>query len=237
MNSITSADPDGAYHLAGGDYTGASIRTIETTETGPVFEVDPRLTDPIVNVAATEHMIAPSLSFHASNDSLHSVNDSDGIRRGIAIHRALDLMSRVPPLTAEQARQQIMQESTLADDDSELDSWLDEACRTVSNRDFEHIFKPSAHREALNELAVMYQHDKRSVYGVIDRLIINNDNILLIDYKTHQVEAGAELETLADTFKHQMKLYRTGVEKLWPGLKIKSGLLFTHSARLIWIDV
>jgi ATP-dependent helicase/nuclease subunit A len=82
----------------------------------------------------------------------------------------------------------------------------------------------------------MYQHNKRSVYGVIDRLIIYHENILLIDYKTHQVEIDAELETLADTFKNQMQLYRTAVEKLWPGLKIKSGLLFTHSARLIWID-
>ena len=236
MSSLTKADSSGAYHLAAGSYTGVTIITEETTETDMEIEVDTRLTSPIVNVATTEHMIAPSLSFHASNDSLHSVHDNDGIRRGIAIHRALDLMSRVPPLSAEQTRQQIRHESALADNDNELDIWMDEACKTVDNKDFEHIFKPSAYREALNELPVMYQHNKRSVYGVIDRLVINDDNILLIDYKTHQVEAGAELDTLADTFINQMKLYRTGVEKLWPGLKIKSGLLFTHSARLIWMD-
>ncbi len=236
MSSLTTAGPSGAYHHTAGKYTGATISTKDTAETGPEIEVDVRLTRPIVNVATTEHMIAPSLSFYAGNDSLHSVHDSDGIRRGIAIHRALDLMSRVPPLSADQARQQIRHESALADDDSELDIWMDEACRTVNNMDFEQIFKPSSCRQVLNELPVMYKHNKASVYGVIDRVIINNDDILLIDYKTHQVEDHAELDTLVDTYMNQMKLYRTGVEKLWPGLKIKSGLLFTHSARLIWID-
>jgi len=236
MSSLTTPDSSGAYHLAAGDYTEATINEEKTVETGSKIDVDVRLSSPIVNVATTEYMIAPSLSFHASNDNLLSEHDNDGIKRGIAIHRALDLMSRVPPLTAEQARQQIRHESALADDDSELETWMDEACKTLNNKDFEHIFKPSAYREARNELAIMYQHNKRSVYGLIDRLIINDDNILLIDYKTHQVEVGVELDTLADTFKSQMKLYRAGVEKLWPGLKIKSGLLFTHSARLIWVD-
>ncbi len=236
ISSLTNADSNGAYHLAAGDYSGATISKEETAETDLEIAVDTRLTRPIVNVATTEHMIAPSLSFHASNDSLQSAHDSEGIRRGTVIHRALDLMSREPPLSTEQAKQQIRQESTIADSDSELDNWMDEAFKTVNNRDFENIFNPRAYQQALNELPVMYQHNKRSVYGVIDRLIINDDNILLIDYKSHQVETEAELELLADTFQNQMQLYRTGVEKLWPGKKIKSGLLFTHSARLIWID-
>jgi ATP-dependent helicase/nuclease subunit A len=236
MRSLTTADSDGAYHLATGDYNGADISKEESAETDLEIAVDTRLTKPILNVVATEHMIAPSLRFHASNESFHSAHDNEATRRGTAIHRAIDLMSRVPPLSAEQARQQIRQESELADNDSELDAWMDEACKTVKNRDFEHVFNPSAYQQALNELPVMHQHNKRSVYGIIDRLIINDDNILLIDYKTHQVENEAELESLAETFQNQMQLYRTGVEKLWPGMKIKSGLLFTHSARLIWID-
>ena len=108
---------------------------------------------------------------------------------------------------------------------------MDEACRTVNNKDFEHIFKPSTSQQALNELPVMYQHNKRSVYGVIDRLIINHDNILLIDYKTHQVETDAELETLADTFQNQMQLYRTAVDKLWPGLRRPSKPSSLHLKR------
>jgi ATP-dependent helicase/nuclease subunit A len=81
----------------------------------------------------------------------------------------------------------------------------------------------------------MYRHDDHPVYGVIDRLVINDDHILLIDYKTHQLENDSQLATLVEAFSQQMQLYRAGIEKLWPGKEINSGLLFTHSARLIWI--
>jgi len=236
MKSLTTADSSGAYHFAAGDHAESTPGGEEKTETGPELELDARLTSPILKLVTTETMIAPSLSFHASDDSFLAAHDNDGIKRGIAIHRALDLMSRVPPLSADQARQQIRHESAIADSDRELDIWMDEACSTLNNKDFEHIFKPSAYRQALNELPVLYQHNKRSVYGLIDRLVINDDHVLLIDYKTHQVDNESQLDMLAETYRSQMNLYRAGVEQLWPGQKIKSGLLFTHSARLIWLD-
>ncbi len=235
MRTLTTPDSSNVYHYSAGDYTDASPGREENIEPVSTLDVDTRLTSPIVNLATADSMIAPSLSFHAGNDAFLSAHDNEGIKRGIAIHRALDLMSRIPPLTPEQARQQIRHESALVDD-GKLDSWIDEACKTLNNRKFEHIFKPTGHREALNELPVMYQHNNRSVYGLIDRVIIYADNILLVDYKTHQPENETQLNTLAETFTIQMNLYRTGVERLWPGLEIKSGLLFTHSARLIWIE-
>ena len=82
----------------------------------------------------------------------------------------------------------------------------------------------------------MYRHGGRSVFGIIDRLVITDDAILLIDYKTHQVDDSSRLDQLAASFSEQMRLYRTGVAKLWQGLPVKSGLLFTHSARLVWLD-
>jgi ATP-dependent helicase/nuclease subunit A len=234
MKTLVTADSSGAYHLAVGNYTEAISTREENTEPGSTLDVDTRLTSPIVNVATTETMIAPSVSFHASNDDFASAHDSDAVRRGIAIHRALDLMSRVPPLTTEQVKQQIRHES--AADDKELDVWMDEACKTFNNKKFEHIFKPPACVKTLNELPVLYQHNNRSVYGLIDRVIFDDDSILLIDYKTHQVENETALDTLVEAFTNQLNLYRTGVEKLWPGRKITSALLFTHGAHLVWID-
>jgi ATP-dependent helicase/nuclease subunit A len=180
-------------------------------------------------------MIAPSVSFDASNDGIMSAHVDDGIKRGIAIHRALDLMTRVPPLSAEQTRQTIRNESGTTDN-AELDSWMDEACRTVNNAKFAAVFRPGDHHRALNELPVNYKLGNRSVYGVIDRLIIQEERILLIDYKTHPAKNDSELSALTAAYRPQLELYRNGVERIWPGLKIKSGLLFTNSARLIWLD-
>jgi ATP-dependent helicase/nuclease subunit A len=236
MQSLTMADDTGAYHYSSGAYTKTTGSRTRQAHAGDInIRHDPELTRPINNVVQREHMIAPSRSFHGDENELTTLSDSDAVSRGIAIHRALDLMSREPPQTLKQARQQISQESSLLDSD-ELGSWIDEAHNTIKNIRFHHIFDRTEYRRAVNELAVMYQHNGQPVYGIIDRLVMNDDQILLIDYKTHQVENNSQIESLVNAFSEQMHLYQRGVMKLWPGIRIKSGLLFTHSARLVWVD-
>ncbi len=234
MKKLATADADGAYHYATGSYADTPVREREAPPAAMV-QVDPRLTSPVSNVAAPEYLIAPSLSYHGVVGGAATPHDSEATRRGIAIHRAIDLISRDPPLTVDQARRRIQLESASLDD-KDLDCWLDEAVRTVGNIEFAGIFKPARGHRVMNEMPIMYRHNGRSVFGVIDRLVIAEDAILLIDYKTHQVEDSSELDVLAASFLEQMRLYRTGVEKLWPALPVKSGLLFTHSARLVWLE-
>jgi ATP-dependent helicase/nuclease subunit A len=235
IKALATPDNDGVLHFAVGEYKGGSAATRETPEATPEIELDARLTRPLSIPSTSEHMIAPSLSFDAENGSLMPANEDDGLKRGIAIHRALDLMTRVPPLNATQARQRIRHESGLNDED-DLDSWMDEACNTINNAEFDNIFRPAGYRQVLNELPVLYTQGDRSVYGLIDRLIIGDDRILLIDYKTHPIENDAQLDALSDAYSTQISLYCKGVAKIWPELPIKSGLLFTNRARLVWLD-
>jgi len=234
MKSLTTADTDGAYRYSTGSYTGIRTRDRAMPQAS-VTAVDPQLTAPIPRLAPREQLIAPSHSYHADNEGYAAAHDGEATRRGIAIHRALDLMTREPPLTVQQARQRIRLESASLDD-AELDQWLDEAARTINNKDFSAIFRPGGSHRTMNELPVMYRQEHRSVFGVIDRLVISDNTILLIDYKTHRVDDSNQLALLADSFREQMRLYRAGAAKLWPGPEIKSGLLFTHSARLVWLD-
>ncbi|UCB54975.1 MAG: UvrD-helicase domain-containing protein [Thiotrichales bacterium] len=234
MQTLATTDDSGAYHYATGGY----VDTVASSSKPPTLskiEVDTRLTRPIQNVTARERMIAPSRSYDTGEGGFTTSHDSDGNKRGIAIHRAIDFMSRVPPLTEEQTRQRIRHEFAVTD--KELDSWIDEARKTVQNSGFEQIFNPVGYQQTLNELPIMYRHNNQSVYGLIDRVVINDGDILLIDYKTHQLDDQAQLQTLARGYAEQMRYYRTGVDRLWPGRQIKSGLLFTHSARLVWLDV
>jgi ATP-dependent helicase/nuclease subunit A len=77
---------------------------------------------------------------------------------------------------------------------------------------------------------------QQAVYGVIDRLIKTEDSILIIDYKSHQLAEGETLQEAAQQFSAQLTYYRNGVEKLWPGHAIKTGVLFTYHKKVIWLD-
>jgi ATP-dependent helicase/nuclease subunit A len=74
------------------------------------------------------------------------------------------------------------------------------------------------------------------VHGVIDRLVVNDDDILLIDYKTHQHATSATVEQLTDNYLDQMRYYTRAVSRLWPAHSVRSGLLFTACAELVWLD-
>ena len=75
------------------------------------------------------------------------------------------------------------------------------------------------------------------VYGIIDRLIVSNKDILIVDYKSHKQVDKDKLKLIADQYQKQMNLYAKGVSLAWPGKKIKAVLLFTHAHYLHPMEV
>ena len=82
----------------------------------------------------------------------------------------------------------------------------------------------------------MYKTGEQAIYGVIDRLIKTEDNISIIDYKSHQLAGDETLQDVAQQFSAQLAYYLNGVEKLWPGHAIKTAVLFTYHKKVIWLD-
>ncbi len=237
VGTLTRPDTDGVYRTSFGSYDGETVhQEKQATHEELPLTPDSRLQQPITETADVEYIIAPSHSFHATETGATAQNRDESMKRGTTIHRALDLMTKATPLSTEQVVQQVSQETGMNTDDDELANWIKEAHDTVENAAFAPLFRPAAGTQCFNELPIMYQRDGQSVYGIIDRLILRPEEITLIDYKSHQMKDETELHELADSFKSQMQLYKEGVGKIWPHHAIKSGLLFTHSAQLIWLD-
>jgi ATP-dependent helicase/nuclease subunit A len=74
---------------------------------------------------------------------------------------------------------------------------------------------------------LLYRHEGNDVYGIVDRLIIGNEEIVLVDYKTHAQATPANMVRLAEPYFDQMLLYAKGVELLWPDTPLRALLLFT----------
>ena len=85
-------------------------------------------------------------------------------------------------------------------------------------------------------MPLQYLDGGRLVYGVIDRLLVQDDSVLVIDYKTHQSASRATLPALAAIYREQMRLYACGVAKLWPGRRVRAYLLFTGCNQLLEME-
>jgi ATP-dependent helicase/nuclease subunit A len=110
------------------------------------------------------------------------------------------------------------------------------ACSVVDAPNLRRFFDPTLYLEARNEVAVLYRSGKHEVTGVIDRLIVRDDNLVLIDYKTHRVDAR-EIPALVKQYGPQLRLYAEGLRKLWPGKSIEAVLLFSEIRRWVAVEI
>ena len=120
--------------------------------------------------------------------------------------------------------------------DPECQRWWQEAIATVQAPQLAWLFDHTRYQQAFNEVPIQYRDGDHLVYGIIDRLIINDESACVIDYKTHHWATRDALPRLTDTYREQMRLYASGVQKLWPGLTVKPCLLFTACGELVVMD-
>jgi ATP-dependent helicase/nuclease subunit A len=75
-------------------------------------------------------------------------------------------------------------------------------------------------------------HDDEMVAGIIDRLLLSEDEILIVDYKSHTSARPDNTAQLAQAYQQQMRLYAAGIASAWPEKTVTAALLFTHCACL-----
>jgi ATP-dependent helicase/nuclease subunit A len=177
--------------------------------------VDPRLTQSI-RVKPQLRQIAPS---HADTAVALQPGDADGRERGIAIHRMLDILTRYPGAASSTLPSQLASGLGREAGDPELQAWWQEARQTWQHADLAMLFDPQHYVRARNEVPLQYFQDSQLVYGIIDRLVIRKDAVLVIDYKTHRRATPDTVANLANAYREQMRLYAGASHGSGPGLQ------------------
>ncbi len=146
-------------------------------------------------------------------------------RRGVAIHRMLELLT-VPGADADM-RARVMHEFPELHGRDILPACWREAHAIVEEPAFRFLFDAARYEEARNEVPILYRDGEHDIYGIIDRLVIARDELVLVDYKTHPQATRANVAELAPAYIRQMCLYGEGARRLWPEKRLKLLLLFT----------
>ncbi len=191
----------------------------------PAVAPDPRLSRPLSKPPQWRE-IAPS---HAADEEAAAATGG-GVLRGLAIHRMLQLACAGEP--GDIARR-VARELALADDAAPLQAWWREVRRLLDEPALAWLFDACRYRQAFNEIPVQYLDGDTTVYGVVDRLVVGDGEVHLVDYKTHPVDDDQALRRLAERYRPQLRLYGEAVARLWPQHRVRTSLLFTHSRRLL----
>jgi ATP-dependent helicase/nuclease subunit A len=157
---------------------------------------------------------------------------SFGIRRGIAMHRLLQMLPSVP---SDQRREKAINycrkfESRWSG--SEIEAIVSEALAILDEPGHEILFSSASAAEVPIMGTIHVAGEARAVSGVIDRIAVDSERVLLVDYKTN-ARPPKNVSGVPDVYLRQMALYRALVTPLYPGRKISAMLLYTTGPRMI----
>jgi ATP-dependent helicase/nuclease subunit A len=195
--------------------------------------IDPRLSG-IIPVSRTQRQIAPSRTAPGiMTETVTESGDADGRERGTAIHLMLQTLT-TQALPASDTLPLTMA-STIGrePDDPEAQGWWQEAIHTCHHPACAFLFEPSRFDQAFNEVPVQYLEGDVLVYGIIDRLVLSENNAYVIDYKTHRSANAATVPALAMHYREQLHLYARGIARVWPDMEVRPYLLFTACQELV----
>ena len=100
---------------------------------------------------------------------------------------------------------------------------------------FEFIFAPDTLAE-VQFSTIVESVGGIPIVGVIDRLVLSQDSALIIDFKTNQ-EVPSSIDEVPLGILKQMGAYAASMQKVFPKKNIELGIIWTHSAELMKIDV
>ncbi|MBI1327555.1 MAG: double-strand break repair helicase AddA [Alphaproteobacteria bacterium] len=161
-----------------------------------------------------------------------ALSDKNRFLRGTLTHKLLQLLPEANPATWETAGAKYLASYAHDLSDETRQNILDETLRVLRDETFAPIFGTGS----LAEVPVSgILPDGRLLSGQIDRLLITESRILIIDYKTNR-PSPQNSQDVPKTYINQMNAYKNALAAIYPGRTIVCGLLWTDEAKLMLLD-
>ena len=144
-------------------------------------------------------------------------------RRGLLVHRLLEILPELPPPDRAAAAKRFLTRPVHAVPEREADDIAQSVLSILSDPRFAPLFGPNS----LAEVPIVGTVGDRVVSGRVDRLVVSEDSVLVVDYKS-QRRAPERPEQTDPGYLRQMALYRALLCTLYPDRAV--------SCALLWVD-
>jgi ATP-dependent helicase/nuclease subunit A len=146
--------------------------------------------------------------------------------RGSMIHALLELLPSAPSERRRETGMAWLSRHGVADIEAKV--FVEEALRVIDDPQFAPLFGPNSRAEQ----PIIGSFEGRFVRGIIDRLAIDNERVMILDYKTDR-PAPESVEDAPDAYVLQLALYRNVLRSIFPGKALVCALLWTEAPRLM----
>lgn len=151
-----------------------------------------------------------------------------GLTRGRLVHRLLQTLPDLPDDDREAAARRFLAHPGHGLDPTHQTALAEEVMALLRDPVFASIFQPGARTEA----PLAGRIGQRLVVGQVDRLLIGDRTVLVVDYKTNRPPPRAVAD-VDPAYLDQMALYRGLLQQVFPSRSIQAALIWTHTAQLM----
>ena len=156
--------------------------------------------------------------------------DKQKYHRGRLIHKLLEVLPGLPIDDRDTAAVKYLSQKALDLTDVDVKQITDEVLSILSDSKFSALFGPDSRAE----VPIVGQIGNYSLSGQVDRLAIQNNEILIVDYKTNRPPAD-RAEHIPKIYQRQMAAYSAVLKDIYPNYTVRSFLLWTDICSLMEI--
>ncbi|HYL48305.1 MAG TPA: double-strand break repair helicase AddA [Stellaceae bacterium] len=193
----------------------------------------PWVTAPPPPEPAPPKPLQPSRPVRSEPPTRSPLGADDGhiFRKGLIVHRLLQSLPRVAPEQRAAAAKRFLARPVLSLAPAEQRDIAAETLTVLAAPEFAPLFGPGSEAE----VPVVGLVGERAVSGRIDRLLVTESEVAIVDYKTMRPVPPTEAE-VPEAYLDQLAAYRTALARVYPGKTVRCALLWTEGPKLMWIS-
>ncbi|MFD1195155.1 double-strand break repair helicase AddA [Seohaeicola saemankumensis] len=204
----------------------------DAAETTPRSALDRLFSQPAPAVAPLPETLSPSdLGGAKALPGEGGTTEEEAMLRGSQIHLLLEVLPSVPPSEWASRARAILSGGELEADAADIPALLDEATAVLSKPDLAFLFAGGTLAE-IPVSATLEELGGKRIHGLIDRLIIQHDRVLAVDFKTNVIVPDRP-EACPEGILRQMGAYAAALRLIYPDRNIETAVLWTRGAQLM----
>ena len=155
----------------------------------------------------------------------------DRFKRGLLVHRLLQTLPELPPEARAAAAARFLALPVHALGLDEQEDIGRETLAVLEMPAFAPLWGPYAQAE----VPVVGLINGRALSGQIDRIVVTDERVLIVDYKTVRPPPESE-DAVAPVYLQQLASYRGALERIYPDRPVACAILWTEAPRLMPIS-
>ncbi len=162
--------------------------------------------------------------------------ESDGdteaaMRRGRQMHLLFEHLPGRPEPEWPAIAGALFSEGEDAANEAELETLLHDATQIIKGPEFDWLFAPGVLSE-VDMSAALPALDGQRIHGTIDKLLVEPDRVLAVDFKTNRIVPDRP-EDVPEGLLRQMAAYEAGLARIYPDRTVEVAILWTSRPSLM----